>query len=240
MVYAYSDYDVDGVDDSIDLCPNTPFTLTVDEKGCEEGRVYRGTLTFLTGIISSTDNDTDDTSNLLFALNYRYNEWELSLSTLNDITNTASDTSGTFYISSGYYVQFSDRLQLKFSLGTKQWSQQDEYYVTGSMDYRINEMQNLFLLYNYSTADGSSAQKYNQSHAFSLGSGRALSGYWYSALSYDFSQTDSVESEVYRALSWSNTVAFSSGCFILANYSYGLSQGAFDHTFSLQFGIHFE
>ena len=31
---AYSDSDLDGVDDKIDLCPNTPFSDLIDINGC--------------------------------------------------------------------------------------------------------------------------------------------------------------------------------------------------------------
>jgi len=33
-LYGYTDTDLDGVDDSIDKCPNTPFTDLVDKNGC--------------------------------------------------------------------------------------------------------------------------------------------------------------------------------------------------------------
>ena len=34
MSIAYEDQDIDGVEDSVDECPNTPFDALVDKRGC--------------------------------------------------------------------------------------------------------------------------------------------------------------------------------------------------------------
>lgn len=39
LTYAYIDSDFDGVSDSIDACPNTPFSDLVDAKGCSVKKV---------------------------------------------------------------------------------------------------------------------------------------------------------------------------------------------------------
>lgn len=238
--YAYSDYDVDGVEDSIDACPNTPFDVLVDERGCEEGESYYGALTLLGGTISAIDSQTKNLTNALFFVNYRYYDWDVALSTFNDIQNTISNVPNTFYISSGYRYELSTELKAKLSLGTKQSTLQNDYYFTSSVDYSLNESQNIFIYYSYTVAEDSSDINYNNFHTFSLGTGRIFKDNWYSALSYDFSGASLEKSTDYKALSWSNTFALTSKYYFLTNYSYGLSSGASDHTISLQFGVKFE
>jgi hypothetical protein len=238
--YTYSDYDVDGVDDSIDTCPNTPFELTVDENGCEEGRQYQGSLTLLAGTVASIDANSDTLTNFLLYVNYQYYDWDISFSTFKDIKNTTDVMPNTLYITTGYQWKVNDTLQMKVSLGTKQSDIQDDYYVSTYVDYSLNQNQNLFLYYSYTYAEDESVQEYDNFSTFSLGSGRIFTDYWYSAISYDFSEATLKNREAYKALSWTNTFALTSKYYVLTNYSYGLSDAASDHTISIQFGVKFE
>ena len=238
--YGYSDYDVDGVEDSIDECPNTPFDILVDERGCEEGTKYKGALTLLSGTISAIDSQSDNLTNAQIFLKYRYHDWDLSFSTFSQLQNIVDNVPNTFYITTGYRYTVSNELQTKVSVGTKQSSLQNDYYITLNMDYSISLNQNLFLFYSYTIAQDSDTDSYDNFHTFSLGTGRTLTDYWYSAISYDFSGASLATVEDYQALSWSNTFALSSKYYFLTNYSYGLSSGASDHTINIQFGVKFE
>jgi len=153
--YAYSDYDVDGVEDSMDACPNTPFDLTVDENGCEEGRRYKGVLSVFAGTISSINKETDNLTNFLLTVNYQYHDFDISVSTLNDVTNTIENVPNTYYISSGYTFKISDEVTSKLSLGTKRSSIQNDYYITSNIDYTVNDSQDIFGLYTYTVAQDS-------------------------------------------------------------------------------------
>ena len=239
-IYAYSDYDVDGVEDSIDECPNTPFDILVDERGCEEGAIYKGALTILAGTISAIDTQSDTLTNAQLFVNYRYHDWDVSLSTFSQLQNIIDEVPNTFYITSGYRYAVTDALQMKVALGTKQSSLQDDYYMTLNSDYSISLNQNVFLFYSYTIAQDSATESYDNFHTFSVGTGRTLTDYWYSAISYDFSGASLAVTEDYQALSWSNTFALSFKYYFLTNYSYGLSSGASDHTISIQFGVKFE
>jgi len=238
--YGYSDYDVDGVEDSVDKCPNTPFDVLVDESGCEEGKVFKGELTFLAGSITGVDSETDSITNLLLFINYRYADWDISLSTFNEVQNSVAEVPDTFYISLGYTFKLSDRLSSKLSLGTKQSSIQDDIYMMGNIDYSLNQEQNLFLFYSYTFSGDSDTEVYDNFNTFSVGTGRILTDYWYSALSYDFSGANRFYLEDYQAMSWSNTFRVSSKYYLLTTYSYGLNDAASDHTISVQGGITFD
>jgi len=238
--YGYSDYDVDGVEDSVDECPNTPFDVLVDESGCEEGKVFKGELTFLAGSVTGVDSETDTITNLLLFINYRYADWDISLSTFSEIQNSVSDVPDTFYISAGHTFTLSERLTSKLSLGTKQSSIQDDLYIMGNLDYLLSDEQNLFLFYSYTFTEDSDIEVYDNFHTFSMGTGRVLADYWYSALSYDFSGANRFYLEDYQAMSWSNTFRIFSKYYLLTTYSYGLSDAASGHTISIQGGITFD
>ncbi len=238
--YGYSDYDVDGVEDSVDECPNTPFDMLVDERGCEEGKVFKGALTFLAGTITGIDSETDTITNLLLFINYRYANWDISLSTFNEVQNSVSEVPDTFYLSAGHTFKLSESLSTKLSLGTKQSSIQDDLYIMGNLDYTLSEEQNLFLFYSYTFSQDSDTEEYDNFHTLSIGTGKVLTDYWYSALSYDFSGANRFYLEDYQAMSWSNTFRVSSKYYLLTTYSYGLNDAASDHTISVQGGITFD
>jgi len=238
--YAYSDYDVDGVEDSIDLCPNTPFDVLVNEKGCKEGDVYRGTLTVLAGAISGIDSETENLSNLLFSMNYQYENWDISFSTFNDITNTISNVPDTFYITTGYQLISSEKFQAKISLGTKQTSVQNDYYATTFLGYKMSSTQDVFLLYSYTYAENSDMEVYDNFHTVSVGTGKMLTDSWYTSFSYDYAGSSLKYIDDFQVISWGNSIAFYEKYYLITNYSYGLSDGASDHTISIQLGVKFE
>jgi len=238
--YTYSDYDVDGVEDSIDECPHTPFDILVDKRGCEEGKPYRGALTFQAGIISASGSKTENITNVQLYLNYRYHDWDIALSTFNDIQNTIENLPNTYYVSTGYRFTLLDKVQSKLSIGAKQTTRQNDYYINTNLDYSISAKQNIFLFYSYTVAEDSSDETYDNFHTLSLGTGLLLADNWYSVLSYDFSGASLEKTKDYRAVSWSNTVMLSSLYYLLATYSYGLNVAASDHAFSIQFGVNFD
>jgi len=238
--YSYSDYDVDGVEDSVDDCPNTPFDKTVDESGCEEGRSYMGNLTLLSGSISAIDKNSDTVTKFLLYLNYGYKEWDFSLSTFNDVQNTTVQIPDTYYVTTGYHVTLSEHIQTKFSVGTKQSNVQDDYYASLYGNYSVSERQSIFLYYSYTYAQNSNRRRYKNFSTISLGTGRMLTEYWYSAISYDFSGATLRNTDDYKAVSWANTFAFNAKYYMLANYSYGLNTATADQTISIQFGVKFE
>jgi hypothetical protein len=240
VCHAYSDYDVDGVEDSIDECPNTPFDILVNEQGCEEGSTYKGIFTVLAGTISAIDAQSDNLTNAQVFFNYRYHDWDVSLSTFSQLQNIIDEVPNTYYVTTGYHYAVSNELQAKVSLGTKQSSLQNDYYMTLNMDYGVSLNQNLFLFYSYTIAQDSAQDEYANFNTLSLGTGRTLTDYWYSSISYDFSGASLENSGDYQSLSWANTFALSTKYYFLTNYSYGLSSGASDHTISIQFGVKFE
>jgi len=243
--YSYVDEDIDGVDDSIDKCLNTPFDALADEDGCAPGQKKDGAkLTLKIGTTTSFDKISDTDTNLNFFVGYKYSNYDFSLSSSNYTSYESSSKTGDIYISSGYTLK-NENSDVKFTLGMKLATAdedigtgENDYFGSIFFDYFINQKQDIFLYTSY-TISGDSDIDYEDFLSFSIGSGVSITNKWYSSLSYDYSGSNFIDSEDYRAISWFNTYSFSKSFFSTLNYSHGLDDLSYDHTISLKFGVNF-
>ncbi len=247
---AYQDNDIDGVDDSIDRCLNTPFVELVDEHGCTYGKSYLGAFTLKVGGDIRFDTFSKKTTDFNFYANYQYNHWDLSLSNSNyttyDTISNASSNAGDLYLSGGYLFK-EKTFNTKLTIGTKLATAdedvgtgENDFFASVNFDYFINDRQNIFLYYGYTLSGDSNEIDYDNFHSYSMGSGYALNDKWYTAFSYDYSGSIYSDGEAYRALSWFNSYEFSKQFFATINYAHGLDDLSPDHTLSLKFGVRFE
>jgi hypothetical protein len=247
---AYEDSDIDGVEDAIDLCPNTSFDKLVDEDGCPENERYLGVLSFQIGNDISFDEISNNINNYNFFSNYQYNNWNISLSNSNqtsyDSNNNASTSQGDIYLSSGYLFS-NDFFQTRLTLGTK-FSTANEEVGTGENDYfsslsfsrSISKKQTLFSYLSYSLNGDSNETNYKNTFSYSLGSGYMLNENWYSSLSYDYASSIYNDGEAYQAISFFNSYSFLEDYFVSLNYAYGVDELSYRHTFGVRGGATFK
>ena len=244
------DSDIDGVEDSIDLCPNTSFDKLVDENGCPPNERYWGELNIQIGNDISFDTFDERTDNYNFFTNYQYKKWNISLSNANqtsyDSNNNPSTSTGDIYLNTGYFFS-NDSLQTKISLGTKIATASSEigtgendYFASLSLSHLINEKQNIFAYLSYTLNGDSNETNYKNAIAYSLGTGYMPNKNWYSSLSYDYSSSIYEGEEAYEALSLFNSYSFLEDYFITLNYTYGLDERSYKHTFGLKLGVTFQ
>ncbi|MCH9741183.1 MAG: hypothetical protein K0U38_10170 [Epsilonproteobacteria bacterium] len=128
-VMAYQDNDIDGVEDSADLCPNTPFDELVNKNGCSNREKatassnYWGRLTFKVGSDIRTDEVYDSENSLNLYANYRYRDWDVSISNAQTTTNNSyiednSYSDNDIYVATGYFFALPSST-LKLSIGSK-------------------------------------------------------------------------------------------------------------------------
>jgi hypothetical protein len=248
--FAYTDNDIDGVEDSIDQCLNTPFDELVNEKGCSHNESYHGVLTLKLGSDISFDTLSDKTTNFNLFTNYRYNNWDVSLSNSSystyDSFNETSNSAGDLYLSGGYLFKTKE-FNTKIALGTKLaiadedvGTGENDYFASVNFDYFVNQQQDIFLYLGYTMSGDSTEVDYEDFYSYSLGSGYAINSKWYSALSYDYSGSQYPNTDAYSSLSWFNSYEFNKQFFVTLNYAHGLDDISYDHTISLKFGVHFE
>ena len=250
LLIAYQDSDIDGVDNSVDLCPDTPFDKLVDEHGCPEDEAYGGEWTLQVGHDFTIDEENNYLQNYNFFGNYSYKEWNFSLSnsqqTTYDSNNNPTINTGDLYLSLGYQLNH-ERFQTNFSLGTKIATANEnigtgeqDYFSSLNISYLLNEKQMIFSQIGYTLTGNTPLIHYNNSLAGSLGTGYSLTSHWYSSLSYDYAQSIYDNSSDYQSLSWLNSYRFLDDYFVSLNYTYGLDSISYPHTFSLKLGVTFE
>ena len=246
---AYEDRDIDGVDDSIDLCPDTSFDKLVDENGCPEEEDYWGGLTLQFGNEISFDSLNERVNNYTLFGSYRYKNWNLSLSnaqqTTYDINNDASTSRGDLYITTGYLFDNSE-FQTKLSFGAKValansdvGTGENDYFSSLNITYFLNNSQTFFGHLSYSL-NGDSKIDYQNSLGYSFGTGYLVNSNWYSSLSYDYSSSIYSDGESYQALSLFNSYSFLENYFTSMNYTYGLDEVSYNHTISINLGVTFD
>lgn len=246
----YIDNDLDGVDDSIDLCPNTPFDALVDSNGCNtEKKAIPGKLLLQAGVNRNIDSRYENTTLLNFFADYSYENWDFSLSTANYNTNnltTVIDAEDDLFLTVGYTFHH-DELTTKIMMGTKFAFMQDstndrdnDWYAALNIDYKLNNKTNLFGYYSYTISSDSPNVNYKNFSTISAGAGYALTSAWYSSLSYNYASAYYDGGSSYQSLSWFNAYMITSSVYISLNYAYGLNDASYDHTFSFAIGAFFD
>ena len=250
QVLAYEDSDIDGIEDNIDLCPDTSFDKIVDSNGCPENEMYKGILSLEFSNEISIDEENNKINNYSFLGNYAYKEWSFSLSNTQQTTynndNNRAFNSGDLYLNLSY--QFSnDKFQNAISFGTKIamaneniGTGENDYFSSIDINYFINEKITLLSQISYTLTGDSSSTNYQNSLAYSLGTGYMLNNYWYSSLSYDYAKSIYTNSPNYQSFSLLNSYDFYEDYFVSINYTYGIDELSYPHTFSLTLGVSFE
>ena len=246
---SYVDYDLDGVEDTMDLCPNTPFDVLVDEHGCDMNKKIPGTLLLQVGANVNMDAYYDNNTLLNLYLDYSYLNWDISLASANyNTTNlsTVVDAEDDLFVAVGYTIR-SDKLITKLSIGTKfaflkedGKERDNDYYASVNLDYTFNDKQNLFGFYSYTLSGDSERIDYKNFHTVSVGTGYSITPKWYSSFSYNYASASYDGAEAYRTLSWFNVYMITSSTYLSLNYGYGINEEAYDHTFSFAIGTYFE
>jgi len=250
LLFGYRDNDIDGVDDAVDLCPNTSFDQLVDADGCPEGNPYYGEFTLQIGNEINFDEFSNKTDNYNFFTNYQYRKWGFSLSnsqqTSIDSNNNRSRTTGDVYLTGGYLFS-TDSIQTKLILGSK-IATADETVGTGENDYTTalhliyptNEKQTMFTHVSYTFTGDSSMIDYKNSFGYTFGTSYMLSSNYYTALSYNHAESIYTDGEAYESISLFNSYKITDDIFMSLNYTKGLDRLSYEHSVSVSFGVHLE
>lgn len=238
-LHAYSDYDVDGVDDAIDLCPHTPFDELADQNGCSKNETPQGTVTLMAGWLQSRDPKSETINNLLFYADYQYRQWNISFSTFNAIQNDNAQLPDTYYLSAAYEKVHTDSVIMKLLGGVKFSSLQNDYYAGLSFYYQVEESLSLFGYYTYTYASDTAETAYANYHTVSGGLSKEINNRWSLSFTYDFATASLPDVSNYQALTLSNTIVLTSNQFLLANYTAGIGTAAPKQTIILQYGVRF-
>jgi len=250
QLWSYQDSDIDGVDDTLDLCPDTSFDQLVNSDGCPEKKHYWGKTTLQLGSEISIDEEGKKINNYSFFGNYSYKKWYFSLSntqqTSYDSNNNRSINGGDLYLNSGYQLMHNN-MQIDIGFGVKVataneriGTKENDYFASLGVNYFVNDKQILFGQIIYTLTGNNPSTEYQNSLAYSFGIGYMFNSKWYSTLSYDYADSIYDNGENYQSLSWLNSYSFLKKYFVTLGYGYGLDKISYPHTFSLKLGVNFE
>ena len=147
FLFGYVDSDIDGVDDSIDRCPNTPFDKIVDIYGCSYDHIYYGKVN-LEYTNSKQQKDKNSVHFDSYYLNYTYGKYIFDISK-SYYEVDGEDYENDTYSSLGYNI-VKDNISIKPYFG---WNlSAKNYYLLLSIDYlKRNFVYNISTSYNQTT-----------------------------------------------------------------------------------------
>jgi len=254
-LYAYTDNDMDGVNDAIDRCPNSLLTDLVDINGCaKKSLISPHSYDVIVGVnYSDSDYLTQgktDTLATSFQVDYYYKQFSLQAST----SYFKADGSG--YSDSGLYDSFlgaSYRLDkinnLSVSIGagvilptydTALDNNNMDYTASINLSYRVENI-NIFGGYILTLINDDDVGEitYQNTNAFSVGAGYYLNSKLYMSASYGMSDSIYSGLEDMKTATVYGYYSINKDIFTTFSYAYGLSDTASDNYLSLRLGFLF-
>jgi len=170
-LHAFTDSDLDGVDDSVDKCPNTPFMDIVDLNGCTKKSLLKTTTSKQSNhhydfIIGASYSGTDynqlnrsDTAATSLQVDYYYKDLSIQASTSYYYSkDTSGRTNNGFYdtfVGASYKIQATKDLKFYVGAGallptydTSLNNNNTDYKASASFSYYLSKV-NIFGGYSY-------------------------------------------------------------------------------------------
>ena len=262
-LYAYSDSDMDGVDDAHDRCPNTSFMELVDINGCaKKSLVSKHHFDIIVGgSYAESDYNTlnkTDTYYSTLQADYYYGNFSLQASTSYfDTEGSGYSQTGLYdsYVGASYQFRLSNLLvrvgagALLPTYDSALKNNNTDYVGSASLSYALGDF-NIFGGYTYTkindddvvivASDGSTTDViYQNTNSYNGGLGYYLSKKFYMSVSYNSAQSiyDGVDN--LESASLYGYYSFSRHWFGTFSYAYGLSDTASKNYAALRAGYYF-
>ncbi len=263
-LWAYSDYDLDGVDDAIDRCPNTSMTELVDMHGCtiqnlEGDHHFDVILGVSYSQLSPTIQEKTDTLVASVQADYYYKNFSLQATTAYFNSESNISTSGQTDTFIGAYYQLNPLSSLSMRLGgglllpTYDADNNNiDYTASASLSYLINNI-NLFGSYSYTMINDDDLPQiayYQNTNAYNIGIGFYPTSRLYASLAYNNSDSiyrealnlETLTLQSVEPLETASAYLFytiDTHWFTTLSYAYGLSDSASDHFTAVRLGYYF-
>ncbi len=234
--YAYIDEDLDGVDDSIDKCPGTPFDVLVNADGCplqERGNFYLK-------LSTSYSVDEGDTSlNSYLTLAYANQNWYFSI-TGSYILNSFSNESeiGDTYLFGSYVFPYNN-IYTQFGLNIKIPTSETSKNVDFTPSLLVDIFMDSYDIFFYGNYTFTNETNLKNNLSLSAGIGKQFTDTFYTSLSLDYSQASVSGQDDEYYLTGYFIYDLTEKYYISILYSYGLNKDAVDHTIFGKFGVRF-
>ncbi len=259
-LFAFTDSDLDGVDDAVDKCPNTPITDLVDANGCSvKSLVVNESFDIIFGLsyseINYRLNEKTDTYTTSFQADYYRDDFSFQFSTSYYASSDSSgyDSNGMNDTTIAAYYRFKPLPSLSINGGigvilptyeSDLGNNNTDYTFSLNGSYSIKKI-NLFAGYSYTLIgdddinDGTTAVSYQNTNAYSLGAGYYFTPRLYSSISYRRSESIFQDVEDIENVTLYAFYTIDSRWFTTISYAKGLSDSTSDNYLSLRVGYAF-
>lgn len=244
---AYSDMDMDGVEDKNDQCPNTSLTELVDLTGCTIKNLKSPHHFDISIGQQQTKNSDIIINTTSVQADYYYKNLSLQLSTScfdREVYDKKESGQNDTYINGYYQVKASDKMLFRVgggvSLPTYDASNNKaDYTIATYGTYRYNKLSLLggigYTLINDSDTNTTS---YSNTLFYNIGLGYYLTNSLYSSISYNNSSSIYKNVEDIETLSLYNYYKIDEHWFVNLSYSYGLNDIAMKQSIGAKIGYY--
>jgi hypothetical protein len=228
----FIDDDMDGVENSMDRCPDSSILDIVDKYGCAIEKISLkkfSSYDISMGYYKSSDEVVDNSFSVSFG--YTYGDISLYLYNLKYSVETESINNSSIFV----YYKFASNAW--FGVGTyisDENDDKDDYFVAlkrkffyKDADFTIN-LKHIFIK-DDDTKD---------SDSIDISLGYSLTNNLYTSFSYYY-QTSSYDEENQQTLSFYLNYYFTKHFYISTDYIYGLSDSAIEHIYGISLGYSF-
>lgn len=256
-LFAYVDDDLDGVEDGVDRCLETPLSDLVDAQGCSMESLWMQERFDLSLGLSYADTDymtltKTDTLTTAFALNY-YHSKKLTLSLWSSYYENKSESYSASGLNDTYvnaeYLLSDDVLSLSLSgaliLPTYESSfmkNNTDFSTTLNLAYALTQNAELFGSFGHTFINDENIAGYaafEDTNHFTLGAGYFMSEEFYISGAYNQSQSIYADIEDISTLSLYGVYDLSAANFLTFSYARGLSESASRNYLGLSLGYRF-
>jgi len=228
--FAFKDSDLDGVEDSVDRCPDTPILQLVDRFGCPI-EVKRGTFYVRLGGGFFKDGEDERTFSL-FSLAYSYGGFYASFTTRYYVRDSGVGDSSLFL---GYSRFFGENLYLFPGVRFRKYGGGEPALSPSLLvDYLIGDW-DLFIQGGYTFRTDPDLR---DTYFFSVGGGYELGEDIYGSLSYDVYES-AVGGPDAESVSLFVLYNINESLYTTLSYSAGVGGGAPDHFLTVRLGVRF-
>ena len=252
-LFAYTDNDMDGVDDATDRCPHTPLNELVNEEGCTVqslGSKAHYDVVFGLGYsqLNYVSNTKDDT--LTTSVQGDYVKGNFSAQVAASRFSSSTESGMNDILAAGYYqLPIDDHLSIKLGGGvllptydSGYGNEATDYLGSISVSYLISPEVGLIGGYTHTVVNDDNVPGvlyYHDTDAFFLGANYMVDEKLAIGASYQSSDSIYHNVETIENLSAFGLYRFDRHWFGNIGYSYGLSDSASDHAFDLRIGYSF-
>ncbi len=200
ILFGYTDSDLDGVDDKIDKCKNTPLSDLVDKSGCSiKSLISPHKFSLIFGISHAqdiSDNEKLTVITNLLQLNHTYKNISFLISSSNFNTTTGVTTSSGYndtQVGAKYKFNVNTAFQTLIGISavlptykSTLNNNKTDFQTSINLLYNLNKI-NFFTGYSYTIINDTNIKNvvtYNDTNSYSAGVGYYLNNNFYISMTY--------------------------------------------------------